>query len=126
MGFDIGTNITPVSGGTPPSSTKGRALQIFNPSTRQLALHVDSFRKAGGGVLATTGARLATGFFTVGGAALTAGGLAALGASPTAVGVTIALFAANYITKLVSKPLVALGAMIAGERPGEVVKQVFS
>jgi hypothetical protein len=126
VSFDIG-KVTPVSGGTPPSSTKTGALQIFNPSSRQLALHVDSIRKVGGGALATTGARLATGFFTITGGAATAGALAALGAGPTAVGVALALFAANYVTKLVfSKPLVALGALLAGERPGEAVKQVFS
>ncbi len=126
-GFDIG-KIRPVSGSSPqPASTPGRALQIFNPAKLQLTVHVQAARHTSGGALANVGARLATGFFSVTGAALTAGGLAAMGATPGAVALSVALFGANYVTKLVfSKPLVAVGALIAGERPGEVIKQVFN
>ena len=50
-----------------------------------------------------------------------------MGAGPGAIGLAVTLFVANYVTKLVfSKPLVAIGAVIAGERPGEAIKQVFS
>ena len=123
-GFNIG-DVRPVAGAAPPPSAKSRALQLIKPAGA-LAVRVDSVRRVSGGALANTGARLATGFFTFGGAALSAGSLAAVGASTTSIAVAVTLFAANYVTKLVfSKPLVALGALVAGERPGEAVKQVF-
>jgi hypothetical protein len=126
-GFLIpGAKVTPPEQRTPllPLSAS-KAVAVVDPNKNALVVYKDNLVRGAGGAAITTGALLAKPIGTAATIALAAAAVAIGVVTPFAAEVVGGLAVANLLFRVVSRPLVVLGAWLANESPVEASKKIF-
>ena len=130
--LDPKVSVTPVQTPGPTSSaaanrllaaSSGRALAVTKPNA--LIAFAQDTRDRSGGCLVKTGTILSTVAGSLAVVAVTAAAVAFAGAGSIVTEVVAGGVALNWLFGWASRPLIAAGALVLGEKPRETIKQIL-